>query len=99
MHELATEERMWASLWLKKESHAELLRWGLHNGALHPRDYVGGYEERDPARVPTCPFVTPVSLRFEANVIFRHSLWFSNPPLRFPMTIEIFGGASRDIGT
>ena len=45
VHELATEERMWAGLWLQKEPHPGLLRWGLHNGALHPRDYVGGYEE------------------------------------------------------
>ena len=45
VHEIATEERMWAGLWLQKESHPGLLRWGLHNGALHPRYYVGGYEE------------------------------------------------------
>jgi len=45
VHELATEERVWAGLWLQEEPHPGLLRWGLHNGALHPRDYVGGYEE------------------------------------------------------
>jgi len=42
---------------------------------------LAGLKNCDPARVPTCPFVTPVSLRFEANVIFRHSLWVFESPL------------------
>ena len=82
VHELATEERMWAGLWLQKKS---LIRDSCGGAYITEpciqETTLAGMKNCDPARVPTCSFVNSVSLRFEANVIFRHSLWVFESPL------------------
>jgi hypothetical protein len=55
VHELATEERMWAGLWLQKEPHPGPCGGAYITEPCIQETTLAGMKSCDPARVPTCP--------------------------------------------